>query len=143
MNRFAKLRAALAPLLVVCGIFAATVVPTSAQTLAQPAAPAQNTLQPTSITLKSNATFESLGSTLTLSGIVSPNAQGEVVVYNGDTEIGRAFILSRGAYQLTIPGFSANSLGVGVHTLTAVYLGNSNFAASGSAPLTEMIYPHW
>jgi hypothetical protein len=141
---FARIRVALATLVFASSVFGATIVPTSAQTLAAPAAPAQNQLQPTSTTLKPNSLFETAGSTLTLSGMVSPTASGAVVIYdeNGNV-LGRTFVSYRGTYQLSISGYSSYSLSVGVHTLTAVYLGNATFAGSASAPVTEVIYPHW
>jgi hypothetical protein len=144
---FARIRVALAALMFASGVFGASIVSTSAQTLPAPAAPAQNELQPTSTMLKANSLSETAGSALTLSvrsDPVSPTASGPVVIYdeNGNV-LGRTFVSFRGTYQLSISGSSANSLSVGAHTLTAVYLGNATFAASASAPITEVIYPHW
>lgn len=141
MHIIGKVRVALGALVLASSILGTTVIPTSAQTvpLAQPGQPP---VQPTSITLKSSTPWETAGSYIALSGVVSPIASGAVVIYDeNNNELGRTFVSFRGTYQLMIGG--ANGLPVGVHTLTAVYGGNATFGGSSSAPITEFVYPHW
>ena len=143
MNILAKARTGLAALVLAGGVLGATIAPASAQTV-RPALPLPFSLLPTSTTLKASLPFESVGSPLTLSGVVSPNVTGEVAVYDEKgNQLGKTLVLARGAYQLTIPAFSAHSLSVGTHKLTAVYVGNAFYSGSASAPITEVIYPHW
>ncbi|MBA0086494.1 MAG: Ig-like domain repeat protein, partial [Acidobacteria bacterium Pan2503] len=80
------------------------------------------------------ATF---GQTVTLAATVQPSVgssiSGTVTFLDGSTTLGTA-TLSSNAAQLTV-----SSLALGSHTIAAVYGGNTNFAGSTSAALTETV----
>jgi hypothetical protein len=94
-------------------------------------------LPATTTTLASNVNPAAYGQTLSLVATVQPsgggNATGSVTFFDGSTSLGTSTV-SNNLAQLTVP-----TLSVGSHTLTAQYSGDSKFAASTSAPVTETI----
>jgi len=72
--------------------------------------------------------------TATVSSAASATPTGSVAFLDGTTQIGTG-VLGTNA-QAT---FSTSSLAVGTHSITAKYSGDTNFAASTSAALTETI----
>jgi hypothetical protein len=78
-----------------------------------------------------------LGNALTLTATVSsdnPNAGGTVRFYDGSILLG-----SSAPGQNGVASFSLTGLGLGTHTLTAVYGGDTNHAGSTSLPMTELV----
>ena len=78
-----------------------------------------------------------LGNALTLTATItsdSPNAGGAVRFYDGATLLGTSAPGSNGAASLSPAG-----LGLGAHTLTAVYGGDTNHAGSTSSATTELV----
>jgi hypothetical protein len=61
---------------------------------------------------------------------------GNVVFMDGSTVLGTVALNSSGMAMLT-----ASNLGVGGHTITATYVGDTNDAGSTSAPLAENVSP--
>jgi hypothetical protein len=91
---------------------------------------AASTLTPSTTTLSvSPATTVSQGTTVTFTATVSASSTpaGSVTFNDGATALGTATLGGNG-----MATFSTGGLGVGVHTITAVYAGNSTFAASTS-----------
>jgi hypothetical protein len=80
----------------------------------------------------------SVGSEVTLTATVSPaptgSPLGTVSFYDGETLLGSGNVNSSG-----VATFDITSLAVGVHSLTAVYSGNTGFAASTSSAVTETV----
>jgi hypothetical protein len=77
------------------------------------------------------------GSALTLTATVtsdSPNAGGQVRFLDGPTVLGTTALGTNGVASLSPVG-----LGLGTHSITAVYSGDTNHAGSTSAPLTELV----
>ena len=78
------------------------------------------------------------GSAVTLTATVSPaptgSPLGTISFYDGETLLGSANLNSSG-----VASFSITTLSVGVHSLTAVYSGNTGFAASTSSVVTETV----
>jgi streptogramin lyase len=78
------------------------------------------------------------GTAVTFTATVSPaptgSPAGTVSFYNGETLLGSAAVNSSG-----IATFITSSLPTGVLSLTAVYSGNTGFAASTSAAVTETV----
>jgi hypothetical protein len=60
---------------------------------------------------------------------------GTVIFYDGSTQIGSA-TLANGSAAISI-----STLSVGTHSITAAYQGSGNFAASTSAPLSQVVNP--
>lgn len=91
----------------------------------------------TSTALATSKTPQVLGQAVVLSAAVtspSPNITGNVNFYDGTTLLGSAAVNAAGAATLT-----TSSLTFGVHSLTAVYVGDTNHAGSTSAALSERI----
>jgi hypothetical protein len=87
-----------------------------------------------SVALSSSANSSTFGQTVTFTANVSPaSATGSVQFLDGTSSLGTA-ILSGGAATLAAP-----SLAVGSHSITAVYSGDANDAASTSAVLTQVV----
>jgi hypothetical protein len=79
-----------------------------------------------------------VGQAVTLTATISPpptgGSLGTVSFFDGATLLGSGNVNSSG-----VATFSISSLAAGVHSLTAVYSGNSGFAASTSTPVSETI----
>jgi hypothetical protein len=108
--------------------FAPSTSPVFTQTVNLPA---------TSTYLASNYNPAPYGETLSLVASVQPpgngSATGTVTFFDGATSLGTASV-SNNLAQLSVP-----TLSLGSHTLTAQYSGDSKFAGSTSAPVTETI----
>ncbi len=77
------------------------------------------------------------GNALTLTATVasdSPNAGGSIRFLDGTTLLGTAAVGANGVASLSPTG-----LGLGAHSLTAVYSGDTNHAGSTSIPTTELV----
>jgi N-acetylneuraminic acid mutarotase len=86
------------------------------------------------VSLTSSLNPSAFGQTLALTATLSPSsATGTVQFLNGSTALGTVTI-SGGAAALSI-----STLSVGAHSLTAVYSGDANDAASTSATLTQTV----
>ncbi len=129
----------------------------------QPVTDPNPNLQPTQIAFTSpSATqdpamaFNTAGTQLSFRGVVSPNASGEVIMFDAEPDGGDAIPIAvvpvtDGQFSVTIFTNGNNgitdtlptptSLGSGTHLLTAVYLdsGNHGFAPSNSPVFTEVI----
>ncbi len=94
-------------------------------------------LPATSTYLSSSVNPAPYGQTLTLVATIQPpgsgSATGTVTFLDGATTLGTVNV-SNNLAQLSVP-----TLTLGVHTLTAQYSGDTKFAGSTSAPLTETI----
>jgi hypothetical protein len=136
MNPFRSARAALAATVLAAGVLGAGVAPTIAD---------QQGMQPT-VTLFTSAdatqdpakAFNAPDSTLHFWGIVSPDASGTVVMYDGNNAIAQSTVAD-GQFTITLPAFTAQTLGLGTHYLTVQYQGNDMLAASTSPVFTEVI----
>lgn len=99
----------------------------------QPAAPAA-----TSTTLSSSANPSTVGQSVTFTATVTSamagTPTGTVTFLDGNTSLGTGTL--NGSAEAT---FSTSSLTAGQHSMTASYGGDSNFAASISAVLTETV----
>jgi protocatechuate 3,4-dioxygenase beta subunit len=85
----------------------------------------------TSISLAASSTSTTVGTSITLTAMVSPSAAtGSVTFYSGTTALGTATI-SSGVATLTISFSTAQSA-----TVTATYAGSSTYAASTSSAIT-------
>jgi uncharacterized repeat protein (TIGR01451 family) len=88
----------------------------------------------TTTTLSSSANPSSFGQVVTFTATVSGSgATGSVTFMDGAVNIGSG-TLSAGTVT-----FTTSSLTAGVHSITAVYSGNSNFATSTSSPLAQTV----
>jgi hypothetical protein len=80
----------------------------------------------------------SFGAPVQLTASVSPAPSGSplgtVSFFDGSTLLGTATLNLSGVATLPV-----NTLGVGTHSLTAVYSGNVNFSTSTSTPVTQVI----
>ena len=89
----------------------------------------------TTTVLSSSANPSAYGGSLVLSAIVSPpRATGTVQFMEGATLLGTATVDTMGGAYLSL-----SSLSVGTHSITAVYSGDSNFLASTSAALAQVV----
>jgi large repetitive protein len=89
------------------------------------------------VLLVASANPLTLGNALTLTATIgsdSQNAGGAARFYDGTTLLGTSTLGSNGAAS-----FSPLGLGLGTHTLTAVYGGDTNHAGSTSSPTTELV----
>jgi protocatechuate 3,4-dioxygenase beta subunit len=85
----------------------------------------------TSVSLSTSATSTTVGSSITLTARVSPSAAGgSITFYNGSTALG-TITLSSGVATLTVSFTSVQTA-----SITAVYSGDSSYAASTSSALT-------
>ena len=93
---------------------------------------------PTSTTLTAAPNPAQVGQSVTLTATVSPaptgSSLGTVSFYDGETLLGSGNVNSAG-----VTTFTSTSLPAGANSLTAVYSGNSGFAASTSSVFTETI----
>jgi hypothetical protein len=75
------------------------------------------------------------GAPVTFTATVSPNtATGTVTFMDGGTVLAAPVTISGGQ-----AAYGTSALTTGLHTITAVYSGDSNFSASSSAPLTQLV----
>jgi hypothetical protein len=96
----------------------------------------------TATTLASSLNPSTYGQTVTLAATVSASAPGSgtptgtVTFKDGTTTLGTATLNASGQAS-----FSTWALGVGAHSITAAYGGDSNFTTSTSAALSETVNP--
>jgi streptogramin lyase len=99
---------------------------------------AETGLTSTSTVLTASPNPASEGQSVTFTATVSPaptgSSLGSVSFYNGETLLGTASVNSAG-----VATFSAGNLPGGTLSITAVYSGNTGFAGSTSAVLTETV----
>jgi pro-kumamolisin-like protein/Big-like domain-containing protein len=92
----------------------------------------------TTTTIVSNNIHAAFGTPVTFTVTVKPNGAvtptGQVQLYDNGQALGSAVSVSAG-----IATFLATSLPVGVHNLTASYLGDARTQASTSAPIAQII----
>ena len=92
----------------------------------------------TTTTIVSNNIHAAFGTPVTFTVTVKPNGSvtptGQVQLYDNGQTLGSAVPVSAG-----IATFLATSLPVGVHNLTASYLGDAHTQASTSAPIAQII----
>jgi len=78
-----------------------------------------------------------LGQATTFTATIQPGAgntaTGAVIFLDGSTALGSASVTNNSA------SFTASSLSVGTHTITAQYAGDTNFSGSTSAPIPETV----
>ncbi len=112
--------------------YAASTSPTYTQTVGQVATTSTTTA------LAASVNPAVVGQNVTLTATVdtggSGTAGGTVTFKDGSNVLGTATLNSAGAAAFTV-----SSLGVGTHSLTAAYGGNSSFSASTSSALSETI----
>ena len=86
-------------------------------------------------TLMSSVNPSALGQSVTFTATVSGagTPTGSVTLRDGATPLGTAALNGAGQVTFTL------TLPAGAHTLTADYAGNSNYATSSSAPLTQTV----
>ncbi len=92
---------------------------------------------PTAIALVTSTNPLTQKQPLTLTATVttdSPNATGNVNFYDGPNLLGTVPLTAVGSAS-----FSPQNLGLGTHSLTAVYAGDTNHASSTSAPVPELV----
>ena len=88
----------------------------------------------TAVSVGSSLNPATYGASVTFTATVSPGAAGGTVTFmDGTTNLG-AGTLSGGTAT-----FAANALGAGSHSITATYGGNTNYAASTSTPITQVV----
>jgi len=89
-----------------------------------------------SVTLTSSANPSTYGQSVTFTATVSPAAAtGTVQFLNGTASLGTATIASGSA------SLAVSTLAVGAHSITAVYGGATDYAASTSAALSQTVLP--
>ena len=94
------------------------------------------TSSPTTTLLASSANPSNIGQSITLTANVSSNtATGLMTFFDGTTQLGT------GAVSVGAATFSTGSLGIGSHSLTAVYAGDVNFGSSTSSALAQTVRP--
>jgi hypothetical protein len=82
--------------------------------------------------------FDAPDSSLYYWGVVSPNASGNVVMFDGNNPIAQVPVTD-GQFSISLPAFTAQTLNRGTHYLTVQYQGNDVFAPSTSPVFTEVI----
>ena len=103
----------------------------------------QFSLQATTTAVTSSLNPSTLGKSVTFKAVVANPATGTptgtvTFTVDGQAEAPSALAVVSGVDQAT---FSTGTLTVGPHTITAVYSGDTAFATSTSAPLTQTINP--
>ena len=89
---------------------------------------------PTTTTVSSSLNPAYVGTSVTLTATIAPSASaGSVTFMDGTTTLGTAPV-SGGQAQ-----FSTSSLNLGSHSITALYSGDTSYAGSNSAPLTQTV----
>lgn len=100
----------------------------------------QPTPTATATTISSSANPQALGASVTFTATVKPSSSaapsptGSVEFFDGATALGKSNLTS----NLTAT-YTTSSLALGNHSITAAYSGDTNFATSTSAVLTESI----
>lgn len=102
---------------------------------------------PTMVTLTQSTSTELLGSSVTFTATVSapaPTPTGTVSFMEGTTVLGTAPLSTNGNVTVSLDltgnaSWATTSLKTGSHTITAVYSGDTNFATSTSAPVTNVV----
>jgi hypothetical protein len=95
---------------------------------------------PTSTTVASSGSPSAFGQSVTFTATVAltapgpPNPTGTVEFFDGATELGTGALASNGTAT-----FSTSSLNVATHSITAQYLGDTNFTGSTSTPLSQVV----
>jgi predicted outer membrane repeat protein len=90
----------------------------------------------TTTSVATSGTPSALGGSVTFNATVtSGGATGSVSFYDGATPLGSAPLSG------TTATFTTSALGVGGHSITAVYGGDANYATSASAPITQTVNP--
>jgi hypothetical protein len=103
--------------------------PSTSNTVTQTVTQAAST-----VAVASSAASVQFGQNVTFTATVSPaSATGSVQFKDGAT------VLGAGSLTAGKATFSTSTLAVGSHTITAVYLGDTDFLTSTSAPLTQTI----
>ena len=103
---------------------------------------------PSSITLSSSPNLSFFGEAITLTAepadsiniICSPACPtGAVIFYDGASVLGTASFRTTGVYGQVTATLITTQLALGTHSLSAYYAGNSNYAASTSASLSQAV----
>jgi hypothetical protein len=92
---------------------------------------------PTTTSLASSVNPQVVGQSVTFTASttsVSPNVTGSISFQDGSTPLGSVSLNASGTAT-----FTTSSLTFGTHTITAVYSGDTNHAASASAAVSEQI----
>jgi autotransporter-associated beta strand protein len=93
----------------------------------------------TTTTLTSIFNPSTIGQTVTFTAIVTSGVEsptGTVNFLDGTATIGSGILSGAG-----VATFSTSTLSVSAHSITAVYKGNGNLAASNSTPLSQVVSP--
>jgi hypothetical protein len=93
----------------------------------------------TSTTLASSLNPSNLGQSVTFTATLTSPAgtpSGTVNFLDGTATLGSAALNATG-----VAAFSTSSLGVGTHSITAVYAGSNNFATSTSSAVSQTVNP--
>ena len=136
MNVFRSARAAVAAVVLSGGVLGASVAPSFADP--QDLQPTVTLFTSPYATQQPDKAFNAPDSTLMFWGIVSPNASGTVVMYDGANAIAQAPVTD-GQFSITLPAFTPQMLDRGTHYLTVQYTGNDMFAPSTSPVFTEVV----
>ena len=102
----------------------------------------------TTVMLSESTPAELLGTTVTFTANVTSTypatLTGTVTFMDGTTVIGSAPMTTNGGVTVTFAAsgnaaFATNTLAAGAHQISAVYSGDTNFAASSAAPVTNTV----
>ena len=85
------------------------------------------------VTLSSSSVSVTTNTTVTFTATVTSGATGTVTFYDGDTAIGTSVISG------TTASLATGELAIGIHTITALYSGDTNYSSEVSSPITETI----
>ncbi len=85
------------------------------------------------ITLSSSNLSVTTNTTVTFTATVTSGATGSVTFYDGDIAIGMSVVSG------TTATLSTGELAIGIHAITALYSGDSNFSSDVSSPITETV----
>jgi len=95
----------------------------------------------TTTTLKSSANPSVYGQSVTFTAIVAPVSPGAGTPTGTVTFEEGTTVLGTGTFSSGLAQFATSSLGVGTHSITAVYNGDANFSVSTAAALTQTVKP--
>jgi hypothetical protein len=148
-----SIRTSLAALAIAAGVLSASVLPTFADSpvpLAEPAAPPTCAGYATTTTLNQQSLLVTAGSQFTISGVVTGARLGPVQIIVDGQLLRTVFLANSwpyGRFSYTVPGFSAQSPTVGMHTIMAQYEGYQGPAGTNcpsiSQPSTLVVTQHW